>query len=46
MACAPGSSTNAPAIPITIRLFRIGAHIGIAKWPRVLSTAANNAAMP
>ena len=40
------SRMNTPAVAITTRLFRIGVHIGAAKWPRVLSSAPNSAAMP
>ena len=37
---------NAPAMAITTALFRIGVHIGAAKWPRVLRIAASSAAIP
>ena len=43
---ATGSTRNTVAIRMTTRLFRIGANVGMAKWPRVFSTAANSAAMP
>ena len=42
----PHRTMNSPPTAITTTLFRIGVHIGAAKCPRVLSTAAISAAMP